>query len=62
MDSQGLDNWSLIWLESWLMCCDKALANFLLTAEYGSSNDVQVFLVQFKKAKQCAIENMKDRK
>lgn len=55
------DNWEKIWLEAWLECCDKSLANFVLTVEFGEVKDARVFLGQFKRAKQCAIENMRDR-
>lgn len=56
------DNWGLIWLESWIECCNKSLANFLLAAEFGTKEDAHTFLAQFKRAKQCAVENMKDRR
>ena len=56
------DDWGLIWLEAWIECCDKSLANFLLAVEFGTKEDVDTFLAQFKRAKQCAVENLKDRR
>jgi len=55
-------DYGLIWLESWLVCCDNSLANFLLCSEFGSDQDSRSFLAQFKRAKQSAVQNMKDRK
>ena len=53
--------WPDVWLDAWVECCDKALANFLLAAEFGTEEDARVFLDQFKRAKKCAIENIQDR-
>ncbi|MBD2076254.1 hypothetical protein H6F86_20705 [Phormidium sp. FACHB-592] len=54
------DDDDLIWLEAWLSCCDNALANFLLTAEFGSVADAHYFLRCFKRAKTAAIESLKE--
>lgn len=54
------EDWELIWLENWLECCEKALANFLLTAEFGNEADARQFFLQFKRAKTLAVENMKE--
>ncbi len=62
MDCKDLDDWGIIWLEAWIECCDKSLANFLLAVEFGTEKDAHIFFEQFKRAKQCAIENMKDKR
>lgn len=54
-------NWNDIWLEAWLVCCDKSLANFLLMAEFGCKEDAIVFLEQFRQAKKYAVENLQAR-
>lgn len=57
-----MEDWGLIWLEAWLSCCNKALDNFLLTAEYGEEGDARLFLKQFVNANCLAKSNMLERR
>jgi hypothetical protein len=58
-EDEDEDNWDIIWLEAWLHCIDIALGNLILTLEYGSEEDSNVFIGQLKRAVPYAIDRLK---